>query len=160
MKQKTAIIIGAGPAGLTVAYELLTRTDIKPFIFESSSEIGGISKTIDYKGYKIDFGPHRFFSKVDRVLDLWEKMLPSQGYPSKDDKILEREIPLSKKPQAPDPDKTDKVMLIKNRLTRIFFLRRFFDYPISLSPGLFINLRLNQNNKGWIQLPLYSFVPD
>ena len=51
---KKAIIIGAGPAGLTAAYELLKRTDIKPIILEKSGDIGGISKTINYKGNRMD----------------------------------------------------------------------------------------------------------
>ena len=60
---KVAIIIGAGPAGLTAAYELLKRTDIKPIILEKSGDIGGISKTINYKGNRMDIGGHRFFQK-------------------------------------------------------------------------------------------------
>src|ERR1700742_4980790 len=76
MPTKKAIIIGAGPAGLTTAYELLTRTDILPIILEKSEEIGGISRTIDYKGNRMDMGPHRFFSKSDRVMDWWCKMMP------------------------------------------------------------------------------------
>src|SRR5579872_5372557 len=74
--QKKAIIIGAGPAGLTAAYELLTRTDIIPIILEKSGEIGGISRTTNYKGNRMDMGPHRFFSKSDRVMDWWLKMMP------------------------------------------------------------------------------------
>ncbi len=71
MKQKTAIIIGAGPGGLTVAYELLNKTDVKPTIFEMTNDIGGISKTVNYKGNRIDIGGHRFFSKSDRVMEWW-----------------------------------------------------------------------------------------
>jgi protoporphyrinogen oxidase len=88
MKQKIAIIIGAGPAGLTAAYELLDKTDIKPIIFEKTSSVGGISKTINYKGNRIDIGGHRFFSKSDRVMNWWQNILPPQGRPSKDDIIL------------------------------------------------------------------------
>ncbi len=73
---KKAIIVGAGPAGLTAAYELLERTDIIPIIIEKSGYIGGISRTINYKGNRMDMGPHRFFSKSDRVMDWWLKMLP------------------------------------------------------------------------------------
>src|SRR6201990_3705058 len=73
---KKAIIIGAGPAGLTAAYELLKRTDIQPVVLEKSGEIGGISRTTDYKGNRMDMGPHRFFSKSDRVMDWWLKMMP------------------------------------------------------------------------------------
>lgn len=138
MSQRTAIIIGAGPAGLTAAYELLHKTDIKPVIFEMSSDIGGISKTVNYKGNRIDIGGHRFFSKSDRVMQWWQNILPLQGVPSRDDIILKRNIPLSQK--GPDPEKTDRVMLIRRRLSRIFFLRRFFNYPVSLNLNTFLNL--------------------
>src|SRR5438552_7785447 len=83
MTQK-AIIIGAGPAGLTAAYELLKRTDIVPIILEKSGEIGGISRTTNYKGNRMDMGPHRFFSKSDRVMDWWLKMMPLEGTAEKD----------------------------------------------------------------------------
>src|SRR5579859_1587967 len=75
---KKAIIIGAGPAGLTAAYELLKRTDIVPIILEKSGEIGGISRTTNYKGNRMDMGPHRFFSKSDRVMDWWLKIMPME----------------------------------------------------------------------------------
>ena len=79
MNPKIAIIIGAGPAGLTAAYELLEKTDIKPIIFEMSSDIGGISKTVNYKGNRMDIGGHRFFSKSDKVMDWWSNILSLQG---------------------------------------------------------------------------------
>ena len=78
MSRRTAVIIGAGPAGLTAAYELLTRTDVKPVVLEMSGEMGGISRTINYKGNRIDIGGHRFFSKSDRVMNWWLSMLPVQ----------------------------------------------------------------------------------
>lgn len=139
-KQKgTAIIVGAGPAGLTAAYELLTKTDIKPIIFEATEDIGGISKTVRYKGNRIDIGGHRFFSKSDRVMEWWNNIMPIQGMPAKDEKAIEvayqgktRSVDLN--PDGPDPDKEDNVMLIRNRLSRIYYLRSFFDYPVSLSP--------------------------
>ena len=130
---KTAIIIGAGPAGLTAAYELLNRSDIKPVIIEENSFVGGISATLDYKNNKIDMGGHRFFSKSDRVMDWWLNILPLQGKPSKDDIILEREVELSTLKGAPNPEKTDKVMLKRNRLSRIYYLKTFFNYPVSLN---------------------------
>src|SRR4051812_13823109 len=74
-----AIIAGAGPAGLTAAYEMLTRTGIKPILFESDVQVGGISKTVNYKGNRIDIGGHRFFSKSDRVMDWWRAVLPVEG---------------------------------------------------------------------------------
>ena len=117
MEQKIAIIIGAGPAGLTAAYELLEKTQIIPIVFESDSLIGGISKTVNYKGNRIDIGGHRFFSRSDKVMDWWENILPLQGKPSIDDIILERTIPFSPKTGAPDPEKDDLVMLVRKRIS-------------------------------------------
>src|SRR4030042_4601545 len=96
-----------------------------------SGDSGGISKTINYKGNRIDIGGHRFFSKSDRVMQWWQNILPLQGAPSKDDIILKRNVPLSQK--GPDPERPDQVMLVRSRLSRIFFLRRFFNYPVSLN---------------------------
>ncbi len=142
MSRKTAIIIGAGPAGLTAAYELCDKTDIKPIVYESSGDIGGIAKTINYKGNRIDIGGHRFFSKSARVMQWWTELFPLQGAPSKNDIILKRKVCLSEKSDAPDPEKTDRVMLVRSRISRIFFLRKFFEYPISLSFNTFSNLGL------------------
>lgn len=160
MKQKIAIIIGAGPAGLTAAYELLDRTDIKPIILEATEDIGGISKTVNYKGNRIDIGGHRFFSKSDKVMEWWQNIIPLQGAPAKDDAKLGRTVPLSAeyveksiksreitKIASPDPEKEDKVMLNRSRLSRIFFLRKFFNYPISLNFNTFSNLGLQRNVK-------------
>src|ERR1700727_3208958 len=74
--KRTAVIIGAGPAGLTAALELLRRTDIVPIVLEASGEIGGISRTIRYKGNRMDIGGHRFFSKSDRVMQWWMELMP------------------------------------------------------------------------------------
>ncbi len=144
-KQKTAIIIGAGPAGLTAAYQLLKETDIKPIILEESSFIGGISRTAVYKGNRMDIGGHRFFSKNQQVNDIWKELMPIQGAPSKDDKKLGIDKPLE--PGGPDPEKEDRVMLIRNRVSRIFYLRKFFDYPISIKPATFINMGFGRTVK-------------
>lgn len=130
---KKAIIIGAGPAGLTAAYELLNRSDIIPIVLEENDFVGGISATLDYKNNKIDMGGHRFFTKSDRVMKWWLDILPLQGKPSKDDIILGREVELSKAKKAPDPEKTDRVMLKRPRLSRIYYLKTFFNYPVSLN---------------------------
>lgn len=137
---KKVLIIGAGPAGLTAAYEILRRAkdEYEVTVFEESSDMGGISKTVNYKGNRMDMGGHRFFSKVPKVNEWWEAMLPMQGAPSMDDIVLERKIPLAK--GGPDPEKTDRVMLYRNRVSRIFFDNKFFDYPIQLKPELFINM--------------------
>lgn len=141
MREKRAIIIGAGPAGLTAAYELLTKSqDIQPIILELEDFVGGISRTATYKDNRMDIGGHRFFSKDDRVTALWTKMLPVQGAPAKDDKILEREKPLQE--GGPDPETTDEVMLVRDRVSRIIYKRKFFDYPISLKARTFINMGL------------------
>ena len=139
---KKVLIIGAGPAGLTAAYELLHRAkgEYEVIVFEESSDMGGISRTVNYKGNRMDMGGHRFFSKVSRVNEWWETMLPMQGAPSMDDIAVERRIPLAK--GGPDPEKTDRVMLHRNRVSRIYFDNKFYDYPIQLKPELFINMGL------------------
>ena len=157
MAAKTAIIIGAGPAGLTAAWELLDRTDIAPIVLEMSPDLGGISRTVNYKGNRIDIGGHRFFSKDDRVMAWWQNILPLQGAPSRDDLALGRQIPLAQtslqKPlraraletsPAPDPERTDKVMLLRNRVSRIFFRRRFFQYPITFEVQTLRNLGIRR----------------
>ena len=111
---KTAIIIGAGPAGLTAAYELLRQTDVRPVVLEETSAIGGISQTLNYKGNRMDIGGHRFFSKSDEVMRWWRQMMPLQGAPALDDLLLEREKPLS--PGGPDPEAEDRVMLVRERV--------------------------------------------
>ena len=127
---KKVIIVGAGPAGLTAGYELLKKSkDYEVVILEESDKFGGISRTVNYKGNRMDMGGHRFFSKVSEVNEWWDNMLPIQGSASIDDIKLNR-TPILKE-GGPDPEKTDKVMLKRNRLSRIFFKQKFFDYPIS-----------------------------
>jgi len=147
MPQKKAIIIGAGPAGLTTAYELLHYTDIKPVIFEASSMVGGISRTINYKGNRVDIGGHRFFSKSQRVLQWWLNIFPLQGAPARDDIECERNLAYSDKSGAPDPEKEDQVMLKRRRVSRIFYNRKFLDYPLRINANLFSNLGLKKISK-------------
>ena len=136
---KSVVVIGGGPAGLTAAYELLTKIDgVEVTLLEESDVFGGISKTVNYKGNRMDMGGHRFFSKVPEVNEWWEKILPLQGSPSCDDIALGRTIALS--PDGPDPEKEDRVMLHRHRVSRIFFDGKFYDYPISLKPETFKNM--------------------
>ena len=129
--KKKVVIIGAGPAGLTAAYELLSKSkEYEVTILEESNDIGGISKTVKYNGYRMDIGGHRFFSKDDRVINFWTKFLPIQGSVAKDYKLTARKAKTVKK--GPNPDNTDNVMLVRNRISRIYYANKFFDYPISL----------------------------
>ena len=86
--QKTAIIIGAGPAGLTAAIEMLRKTSIKPIVLEEADVVGGISRTVNYKGNRMDIGGHRFFSKDESIMNWWTSVLPQQAKPSSDDILL------------------------------------------------------------------------
>ncbi|WP_371878078.1 NAD(P)/FAD-dependent oxidoreductase [Chitinophaga nivalis] len=136
--QKKAIIIGAGPAGLTAAYELLQRTDIVPVILEKSHDIGGISKTVNYKGNRIDIGGHRFFSKSDRVMEWWMNMMPLDKEAAEIFTISyqqkSREVKSSRnQTNTLVAENPDLIMLVRKRLSRIYFLQKFFTYPIQLS---------------------------
>ena len=157
MSNKIAIIAGAGPAGLTAAYELLKRTDIQPIVFESTNAIGGIAQTYNYKGNRIDIGGHRFFSKSERVMDWWFNILPKQGHPAADTEEKQHDIDYAAEaiaeylcprcaPEdiadgktttftraAPDPEKEHDVMLQRPRMSRIYFRRNFFPYPIGIT---------------------------
>jgi protoporphyrinogen oxidase len=130
---KKAIIIGAGPAGLTAAFELLMRTDIKPIILERSQYIGGISKTVNYKGNRIDMGGHRFFSKSDRVMEWWMKILPIAHAPGQNFRISYQNKTKEVTPTQATPANPDAVMLVRERQSRIYYMKQFFDYPVSLS---------------------------
>jgi len=192
---KKAIIIGAGPAGLTAGLELLRRSDIIPILLEASDEIGGISRTIRYKGNRMDIGGHRFFSKSDRVMQWWMDLMPPDASVAGSDTAapgsdaptpnsapveisyqgkkrvvtvpahLHEEPPLrglgplladaddeDTEPQedspedvaetvsVPEPANPDLVMLIRPRRSRIYYLRKFFDYPITLTANTINNL--------------------
>lgn len=151
-----AVIIGAGPAGLAAAYELKKRQpECEVVILEESNEIGGISRTVKYKNNRMDIGGHRFFSKDTRVMDWWKNLMPMQGAPAYDDKKLGRVKPLAK--GGPDPEKEDRVMLVRQRVSRIYYKKKFFDYPVSMKPQTFINMGFVQTVKAGFSY-LYSCV--
>jgi protoporphyrinogen oxidase len=178
---KKAIVIGAGPAGLTAALEFLRKTDVQPIVLEASEEIGGISRTIRYKGNRMDIGGHRFFSKSDRVMQWWMELMPVESedgaaeisYQGQQRTVavpvaVEEEPPLrgmgplkvgdqrdevgaeELAEHAPTmtvlgaaaPASEDLVMLVRPRKSRIYYLRKFFDYPIKLSGTTVSNLGL------------------
>ncbi len=129
--KKTLLIIGAGPAGLCAAHELAASSDTEILICDLNTIVGGLSRTENYKGNRIDIGGHRFFSKSEKVMDWWLSVLPLQGAPARDDLQQGREIDLVE--SGPDPENTDTVFLRRSRLSRILYLRRLFPYPIGLS---------------------------
>ena len=162
---RTAVIIGAGPAGLTAAYELLERTDVRPIVLEATDQLGGIARTVNYKGNRIDIGGHRFFSKVDRVMEWWLHMLPLQRLadPKQQTITYHHRSTSVAGGEGPDPDQADRVMLLRERRSRIYFNRRFFDYPISLSPdtlkklGIFRSARIGFS---YIRSALFPIKPE
>lgn len=108
------VILGAGPAGLTAAYEL-SRKDVRSVVLEKDQTVGGISRTAEYKGYLFDIGGHRFFTKVGAVNKMWREVLGDD-------------------------------FLTRPRLSRIFYQRKFFQYPLEpmnalVGLGLFESLR-------------------
>jgi protoporphyrinogen oxidase len=181
-QNKRAVVIGAGPAGLTAALEFLRKTGVHPIVLEASQEIGGISRTIRYKGNRMDIGGHRFFSKSDRVMQWWMELMPVEGadapveisYQGKQ-RVVQVPSDLPEEPPlrgmgplvvvesdtaetdavddeliathshtatvvAPPPESDDLVMLVRPRKSRIYYLRKFFDYPIKLSGTTIGNL--------------------
>jgi len=163
--QQTAIIIGAGPAGLTAAFELLERTGIVPIVLEAEDYVGGISRTANYKGNRIDIGGHRFFSKSDRVMEWWLARMPVQQLPAGQATISyqrkSRDVAMAG--QGPNPENCDHVMLLRPRKSRIYFLRKFFDYPITLSVDTIKKLGLLRIIKigfSYLRAILFPFRPE
>jgi protoporphyrinogen oxidase len=166
MRSKRAIIVGAGPAGLTAAYELLTKTDdIQPIVIEKSEYMGGISRTVNYRGNRIDIGGHRFFSKSDRVMEWWLKMLPLEASEtgSVAIKYHRMEKTIARNGHGPDPAAENRVMLLRPRKSRIYYLRRFFDYPMTLSKDTLLNLGLWRTFKiglSYVKSSLFPIKPE
>jgi protoporphyrinogen oxidase len=140
---KIAVIAGAGPGGLTAACELLQRCDVRPLVFEADSQVGGISKTINYRGNRMDLGGHRFFSKSDWVMNWWQALLPvarDQGGPEAVRLAYQGQERHFSAAAALTPADPASVMLVRSRLSRIFYRRRFFDYPLKLNTTTLGNL--------------------
>lgn len=138
--QETAVIIGAGPAGLTAALEFCRKSSIHPIVLEASERIGGISCTIRHNGNRIDIGGHRFFSKSDRVMNWWTAIMPVAGEENKQNVALayqnqKRTLAGLNQAAGQSSGDPDCVMLVRPRKSRIYFMRSFFEYPLSLSPA-------------------------
>lgn len=104
-KKKKVIIIGAGPAGLTAAYQLCDA-GVESVVLEKDNVVGGISRTVNYKGYLFDIGGHRFFTKIKAVDDMWRNVLG------------------------------DKKFLKRSRLSRIYYNKKYFHYPLKATNAL------------------------
>ncbi|TRZ92330.1 MAG: NAD(P)/FAD-dependent oxidoreductase [Rhodocyclaceae bacterium] len=139
MDKPLVIIIGAGPAGLTAALELVRDGRMQPIVLEASQEIGGISRTVEYKGNRMDIGGHRFFSKSDWVMNWWREIMPI----ATGDATVEIAYQGQRRRVGADDTASrgsDLVMLVRDRLSRIYFLRKYFDYPIKLNATTLTNL--------------------
>ena len=162
MGEKTAIIIGAGPAGLTAAYELLTRSDIKPIILEQTDYIGGISRTAVHNGNRIDIGGHRFFSKDDRVMNWWLHMLPMEHVEDPSIQIMYQgssQVVQGQDKSGPNPEQVDRCMLVRSRKSRIYWGRRLFDYPLTLSTNTLRNMGIGRAMKAGLSYLRSSWFP-
>ena len=140
---RTAVIVGAGPAGLTAAFELQRSSDVRPIVFEMGEQVGGISRTINYRGNRMDLGGHRFFSKSDWVMNWWQSMLPVAADAASEAasmRLAYQGAARAFTPAAVAELHSDEVMLVRSRLSRIFFRRRFFDYPLKLNLATISNL--------------------
>ncbi len=135
---KDVVIIGAGPAGLTAALELLASGEENVTVLEETQVLGGISQTVRYKGNRMDIGGHRFFSKSTEIMNKWKQLLPLQGALAFDDEKLGRARELV--PGGPDPNSEDRVMLVRERVSRIYYRNHFFDYPISMKAETIKNM--------------------
>ncbi len=132
MTQKV-VVIGAGPAGLTAALEMQAQGIRDIVVVEAASQVGGISRTVNYKNNRIDIGGHRFFSKSDWVMNWWATVLPIVHTGADIFLKYKGQTREGLPAQTAAPVNGDDVMLVRNRLSRIYFNRRFFDYPLKLN---------------------------
>jgi protoporphyrinogen oxidase len=138
--EKVAVIAGAGPAGLTAAFELLQRSSVRPIVLESDTQVGGISRTINYRGNRMDLGGHRFFSKSDWVMNWWQSLLPVDSGAGESLALTYQGQQRAFSPAVTAAGGDGRVMLVRSRLSRIFYRRRFFDYPLKLNSTTLANL--------------------
>ena len=129
---KKVIIIGAGPAGLTAGYDLLSKSsDYEVTIVEESPVVGGLCARLENEENVLDAGGHMFISKNPAVKNFWCSILPAQGVPSKDDKLIDRYCKIHN--GGPDPDVEEDVILSREKLTRIYKDNKFYESPIKFN---------------------------
>ena len=141
LNQHAIVIVGAGPAGLTAALELQAAGIGNITVLEADTQVGGISRTVAHHGNRIDIGGHRFFSKSDWVMDWWRALLPVAA---PDDPHAARELRYqgasAEAPAATAQESDHDVLLVRSRLSRIYFNKQFFDYPLKLNPDTLLKL--------------------
>lgn len=144
---KHVVIIGAGPAGLTAALELVGQPGVQVTVLEADDCVGGISRTVNHNGNRIDIGGHRFFSKSDWVMQWWANLMPIEH---------SGDVPLNLRYQGQARDglpdgaavadgAKPTAMLVRNRLSRIYFNRRLFSYPLKLNVDSFRKLGVGKS---------------
>ncbi len=138
------VIVGAGPAGLTAAYELLEAGHRSIEVFDADEQVGGLSKTVVHRGNRIDIGGHRFFSKSDWVMRWWLDKLPladvgeaatlnpSGGHAFLAYQGMRRTMALDRGTAARGTGNGTATMLIRDRLSRILFDGKLFAYPLKI----------------------------
>lgn len=124
MNTPQVLIIGAGPAGLTAAYEFVSKHGVCPCILEASNAVGGLARTENFEGNRIDIGGHRFFSKSTPVMDWWQDIFPVH--------------------EEAAPPSTLECLLVRARKSRIYWNKKLFDYPISLTRDTLTKLGLTK----------------
>jgi protoporphyrinogen oxidase len=139
--QHSVVIVGAGPAGLTAALELQAAGINGITVVEADHQVGGISRTVEHHGNRIDIGGHRFFSKSDWVMDWWRGMLPvatpADAHAARE---LRYQGASADVPAGGASEADEQVMLLRSRLSRIYFNKQFFDYPLKLNPDTLLKL--------------------
>ena len=134
------VIVGGGPAGLTAALELQAAGIRDVTVIEADHQVGGISRTVEHHGNRIDIGGHRFFSKSDWVMDWWRRLLPVAASAGPAARELRYQGAVADAPAGTASEADDEVMLLRSRLSRIYFNKRFFDYPLKLNPDTLLKL--------------------
>jgi protoporphyrinogen oxidase len=159
MSTPAVVIIGAGPAGLTAALELV-RAGVRPIVIEADNQVGGISKTINHNGNRMDLGGHRFFSKSDWVMNWWQDILPIDPASESELQLTYQNKSTSFRPERPGTSHdSERILLVRRRLSRIYYLRRFFDYPVKLNFNTMRNLGVRRLTKIAWHYGLASVAP-